>query len=143
GVELSLIGQMTDRWTTTTNYTLTDALIHDDTDPTIDGRRPRNVPRHTVNVWSRYNVIQNEVHTLGGGLGLVYVDDRLAAYGGTLRLPDFTRWDSGVFYRRGRFDAALYIENMFDKRYYAGSISDLQITPGAPTTLRGQVGVTF
>lgn len=143
GVELSLLGQITERWTTTTNYTLTDALIHDDTDPTIDGRRPRNVPRHTVNMWSRYNVIQNDVHTLGGGLGLVYVDDRLAAYGGTLRLPDYTRWDSGLFYRRGLFDAAFYVENMFDKRYYAGSVSDLQIAPGAPLTLRGQVGLTF
>ncbi len=143
GVELSLLGQLTDRWSTTTNYTFADALISDDTDPTIDGRRPRNVPRHTVNMWSRYNVIQNTTHTLGGGLGMVFVDDRLAAYGGTLRLPDYTRWDSGIFYKRGLFDAALYIENMFDKRYYAGSVSDLQIAPGAPTTLRGQIGLTF
>lgn len=143
GVELSLIGKITDRWTTTSNYTITDAVLRDPTNADLDDRRPRNVPRHIVNLWSRYNVVQTEIHTLGGGLGMLYVDDRLAAFGGDVRLPDFTRWDAGVFYNRGPWDVSLYLENVFDKQYYAGSVNDFQITPGAPLTVRGQVGVTF
>jgi len=142
-VEMSLIGKITDRWTTTSNYTITDAVLRDPSNADVDDRRPRNVPRHIVNLWSRYNVVQTEIHTLGGGLGMLYVDDRLAAFGGDLRLPDFTRWDAGMFYNRGPWDVSLYLENVFDKQYYAGSVNDFQITPGAPVTVRGQVGVTF
>lgn len=143
GVELSLVGRITDRWTTTSNYTITDAVLRDPSNADVDDRRPRNVPRHIVNLWSRYNVVQTEIHTLGGGLGMLYVDDRLAAFGGDVRLPDFTRWDAGVFYNRGPWDLSLYFENVFDKQYYAGSVNDFQITPGAPLSVRGQVGVTF
>ena len=143
GLELSLIGRINDRWSTTSNYTITDAVMRDPTNPALDDRRPRNVPRHLVNLWTRYDVIQTTEHTLGGGLGMMYVDDRLASFGGETRLPDFTRWDAGVFYNRGLWDLSLYLENLFDKEYYSGSVNDFQITPGAPLTLRGQVGVTF
>lgn len=143
GVELSLTGRITERLSTTSNFTLTDAVQRDASNPIIDDRRPRNVPRHMVNLWTRYNLIQNDAHTLGTGLGMVYVDDRVASFGGTLLLPDYTRWDAGLFYKRGWWDASLYIENLFDKGYYAGSVNDYQISPGAPLTFRGQVGVLF
>jgi iron complex outermembrane receptor protein len=143
GVELSLLGQLTDQWSVVSNYTLTDAVLRDDTNPQLDDRRPRNVPRHTVNLWTRYNIIQTENKRLGGGLGMTYVDDRLASFGGELRLPDYTRWDAGVFYDKSRFNFALLFENLFDRGYYAGSVNDFQIAPGAPFTIRGQAGVTF
>uniref|UniRef100_A0A7C4LKQ9 TonB-dependent siderophore receptor n=1 Tax=Schlesneria paludicola TaxID=360056 RepID=A0A7C4LKQ9_9PLAN len=143
GAEFSLVGQITDRWSTTSNYTITDAVLRDPTNADLDDRRPRNVPRHIVNLWTRYNVVQNSDHTLGAALGMVYVDDRLASFGGDLRLPDFTRWDAAFFYTRRRWDFGLYLENLFDKAYYSGSVTDFQITPGAPFTIRGQAGVTF
>jgi iron complex outermembrane recepter protein len=143
GLELSMTGQLTDRWSTVATYTLTDAELRDPIDASIDDRRPRNVPRHVVNLWSRYNLVQNDVHTLGAGLGMIYVDDRLAAFGGQMRLPDYTRWDTGLFYQRGWFDASLYIENLFDKTYYLSSVNDFQVAPGAPLTIRGMMGVTY
>ena len=143
GLELSLVGQITERWSTTTNYTWTDAVLRDPTNPMVDDRRPRNVPRHVANVWTRYNVVQAKDETLGGGLGIVAVDDRLATFGGQLRLPDYTRWDAALFYRRQAWDFGLYFENLFDRHYYAGSVTDLQVTPGAPFTVRVQSGVTF
>jgi len=143
GVELSLVGQLTDRWSTSTNYTVTDAVLRDESNPMLDDRRPRNVPRHIANFWTRYNVIQLPEKRLGGGFGVMYVDDRLASFGGELRLPDYTRFDAGVFYDRGRFSLAVYFENLFDRQYYTGSVTDFQVAPGAPFTIRGQAGVTF
>jgi iron complex outermembrane receptor protein len=143
GIELSLLGQITDRWSTSSNYTITDAVLRDPTNLDVDDRRPRNVPRHMVNLWTRYNVVQTCEHTLGGGVGMLYVDDRLAAFGGDMRLPDFTRWDAGLFYNRQCWDFGLYFENLFDRQYYPGSVNDFQVTPGAPFSVRGQVGVTF
>jgi len=143
GLELSLLGQLSERWSTVTNYTITDAVVRDPTNEDIDDRRPRNVPRHAVNLWTRYNVVQTSEQTLGGGLGLLFVDDRLASFGGNLRLPDYTRWDAGLFYRRSLWDFALYFENLFDVAYYPSAVTDFQIAPGAPFTFRGQAGVTF
>ena len=121
----------------------TDAVLRDPTNPQVDDRRPRNVPRHAANVWTRYNLVQASDETFGLGLGVVAVDDRLAAFGGQLRLPDYTRWDAAVFYRRQAWDFGLYFENLFDRQYYAGSVTDLQVAPGAPFTVRVQSGVTF
>jgi iron complex outermembrane receptor protein len=143
GVELTLVGQITERWSTTSNYTLTDAIMRDPSNADINDSAPRNVPRHIVNLWTRYNVVQTQQQTLGGGLGMIFVDDRFASFGGQLRLPDYTRFDAGVFYRRDLWDFALYLENLFDKRYYPGSVSDFQVTPGAPFNVRAQAGVTF
>lgn len=143
GVELSLQGQITERWSTSSQYTLTDAVLRDSVNTQFDDTRPRNVPRHLVNLWTRYNVIQEEDRTLGGGLGMLYVDDRLAAFGGDLRLPDYTRWDAGLFYRLRAWDFALYFENLLDNGYYASAVNDMQISPGAPFTVRGMVSVTF
>ncbi len=58
-------------------------------------------------------------------------------------LPDYTRWDAGVYYKRGRLDTSLYVENIFDTRYYTSSISQYQIMPGAPFTVRAQAGWRF
>lgn len=143
GVEVTLLGQITDRWSTTSNYTLTDAVMRDPSNPNINDSAPRNVPHHIVNLWTRYNVVQTQEQTLGGGFGMVFVDDRFASFGGQLRLPDYTRFDAGFFYRRDLWDFGLYLENLFDKRYYPGSVSDLQVTPGAPFNIRAQAGVQF
>src|SRR5581483_3050743 len=143
GIELSMIGQITDRWSTNSNYTFTDAVLRDPTMPTVDDRRPRNVPRHMINLWTRYNVVQTSEQTLGGGLGMMYMDNRLASFGGQLRLPAFTRWDAGLFYTRQRWDFSLYFENLFDRQYYASSVGDLQIAPGTPFNVRAQLGVMF
>jgi iron complex outermembrane recepter protein len=143
GVEVSLLGQINERWSTSTNFTFTDAVLRDESNPELNDRRPRNVPRHMFNLWTRYNVVQTASQRIGGGLGLLYVDDRLASFGGDLRLPDYTRFDAGLFYDKGRFSLAVYFENLFDRQYYSGSVNDFQIAPGAPFNIRGQAGVTF
>jgi iron complex outermembrane receptor protein len=142
-VELSLLGQINERWSTSTNFTLTDAVLRDESNPDLDDRRPRNVPRHMFNFWTRYNVVQTASQRIGGGLGVLYVDDRLASFGGDLRLPDYTRFDAALFCDKGRFSLAVYFENLFDRQYYSGSVNDFQIAPGVPFNIRGQAGVTF
>ena len=121
--------------------------MSDPTNPLFDGQPARGVPHNTINVWSRYNVIQEKDRTLGFGLGVIYVGERLGDYlpPGTPQffLPGYTRWDAGVYYRRGRLDTALYFENLFDAQYYTSSISQYQIMPGAPFTVRAQAGYRF
>ncbi len=143
GFELELIGALTDRWSVFSGYSYTDTELTDSLNPVIQGQRQRNVPLHTANLWTRYNVVQTTNQTLGLGLGLFYVGSRSANLADTVLLPAYTRCDAGVFYRYGRWNADLYVENVFDNNYAVGSVNELQIFPGAPVNARGMVGVRF
>ena len=146
GVEFDAVGQLTERWSLLGNWCYVDTLLTDDRNPLFDGQMARGVPHNTINVWSRYNVIQEEQRTLGLALGAIFVGERLGDYlvpPAQFFLPGYTRWDAGLYYRRGRLDTSLYLENLFDTRYYTSSISQLQIFPGAPFNVRAQVGCRF
>ena len=144
GVELSAAGKLTERWSLLANYAYTDTLLSDPTPGSaINGQRALGVPYNSASVWSRYNLIADQCQTLGVGLGLVYVGDRLGDYYSPLVLPGYTRCDAGVYYRRGRLDASLFIENLFDTVYYTSSINQYEVFPGVPINVKGQVTVKF
>ncbi len=149
GVELDAVGQITEVWSVLANWCYVDSLLNDPSNPLFDGRPARGVPHNTMNVWSRYNLIQNreQQKTFGFALGMVFVDERLGDYLPAsvpeFSLPSYVRWDTGLYYQRGRLDAMLYLENLFDSEYYVSSISQYQVQPGAPITARAQVGYRF
>lgn len=143
GVEFSLIGDVTERWSIVGNYAYVDTELTDQTNPAINAQPQRNVPLHTGSFWSRYNVIDCEEQTLGLSLGMVALSSRTANLAGDVFLPAFTRWDAGVDYRWKQMTAGLYIENLFDLEYAQSSISDLSIFPGAPINARARIGFTY
>jgi iron complex outermembrane receptor protein len=143
GMELNVLGNITERWSATANYAYTDVRLFDPLTPAFDGNQQRNVPYNSANFWTRYNVIQDECQTFGGAIGLVYLDNRPGDLTNTFDLPSFARWDAGLFYNRGRGYASLYAENLFDKYYAASSIDALQVMPGAPANLRATVGFVY
>ena len=147
GVELDAVGQLTERWNVLANWCYVDTLLNDSENPIFDGQPARGVPHNTINLWTRYNMIQDEQKTFGFALGTVFVGERLGDYIDPalpqFYLPGYTRWDAGLYYQRGRLDTSLYFENVFDTRYYTSSISQYQIFPGAPFNVRAQVGYRF
>jgi iron complex outermembrane recepter protein len=143
GAEVNLLGQINDRWSAIANYTYADVRLFDDFDPTLDGNRQRNVPYNTANFWTRYNVIQNDVHTIGAAIGLVYLDSRPGDLQNTFELPSYGRWDGGLYYERGPLYASCFIENLFDVEYASSSIDRAQVFPGAPFNARASVGYVW
>ena len=151
GAELNMLGQITDYWSVIANYTYTDTVVSD-LDPLIDGRRARNVPFNTANLWTRYNVFDDGYETAGMALGIVYVGDRAAALRAPdpfqaeffdVRLPEYTRWDSGLYYRRGQMNANVYMENLFDEQYAQSSVNNFQIFQGAPFNVRATISYLY
>ncbi len=144
GVELAAVGKVTDQLSLLANYAYTDTEVSDPAPGSpINGQRALGVPYNTGNVWARYNFIETEGRTLGAGLGLVYVGDRLGDYYSPLVLPSYTRCDAGFFYRHNRMNLNLFVENIFDTTYYVSSINQLEVLPGAPINVKGQLTVTF
>ncbi len=144
GLQLAAVGKLGDRWNLLANYAYTDTLMSDSAAGSqINGQRALGVPYDSASIWTRYNLIDCDYRTLGVGLGMVYVGQRLGDYYSPLELPSYTRFDAGFFYRCKRLDANLYIENIFDKVYYVGSINQFEVFPGAPTTIKGQVALRY
>jgi len=138
GADVNLIGNVTDYWTVTSNYTYADSRLFDASEG-FNGQNTRNVPFNTVNIWNRYNIVQNEVTTLGVGLGVYGLGQRPADLQNSLFLPAFQRWDAGVYYNRGRMTSSFYFYNIFNKHYDWFSQNVNSIVQGSPAGMRAQV----
>jgi len=143
GVELSAVGQVTDSLSIITNYAYIDSRSFDDTTPAINGKRFRGVPYNSANAWVRYNLVDDGCQTLGVAAGIVFLGERAGDLQNSFNLPGYTRYDAGVFYNRGLLNAQVYLENLFDRRYYSSSIDQFSVFPGTPFNMRATVGIQF
>lgn len=143
GVEFELLGEITEDLSIIGIYAYTDTRLTDPVNPAIHGQRQRNVPLHSGSVWAKYSLLRDEVQSFGVALGMVAVGDRTANLAADVILPDYLRWDGGLYYTRGRADISLYLENLFDTDYASSSINEFTIFPGAPLTARVLMHVRF
>jgi len=137
GIEAEANIQLTHRWQLIAGYAYTDAKIVRDRNPAMVGARLANVPRHSANLWTRYDFANG----LGLGLGITHTGQRegtllAPSASGHLNLPAYTIVDAGIYYQIGNLALNLKIGNLFDKRYIessgAGTSGNLQIAAGAP-----------
>ncbi|HEX4132652.1 MAG TPA: TonB-dependent siderophore receptor [Pirellulales bacterium] len=142
GVESNLTGQWTERLSTISNFGYVD-VKQTSIDPTVNGKGVRGVPNWTGNVFTRYNFIQNRRETVGTAIGMIYVGDRMGDYASPLVLPSYNIWDLGFYYNRGRFNASLLWDNIFNVNYALSSLSQYQVIPGTPSNVRMTLSATF
>ena len=132
GVELDVMGNVTDRWSLIANCAYIDIRIIDDTDTDLLQNRLPNVPYFGAGFWTRYDVIQDCCQILGLSTGVVYRGQRQGDIDNSYELPSYARWDGGLYYRRGRLDIALVAENLLDTFYVASGRSQVANIPGVP-----------
>jgi iron complex outermembrane receptor protein len=116
------------------------------TNPTTVGSDLANAPRLTGNLWTRYNIPEGKLKGLGFGTGVIYVGKAWAGDPTTTvyyRLPAWTRVDSSIYYRWDRYDLALNIQNLFDRRYIASAQSAITLNVGEQRKLTLSLGVKF
>ena len=71
------------------------------------------MPKNQASLWTTYFIQKGALEGLGFGLGLFYVGDRAGDLDNSFEVPDNLRTDAGIYYRRGRFNAAINIRNLF------------------------------
>lgn len=132
GAEVSLAGSILKRWNVYGGWALLDARIARSNDVTsgvrIQGNRPAFIPRHSVTMWSTYTWENG----FGVGGGVTYNSLRFAGNDNTVRLPEYTRVDGSVFYRRRHWEANLNIRNLLNRDYTEVAHGNFTIYPGAP-----------
>ena len=129
GVEVSLAGNLTDKWQVIGSYAWLDARTVRTIGTTPAGRVLPQTPETSFGLWNRYDFTDR----WGVALGASYRSESFASISNAVTLKSYARYDGAVYYKFDeRFSAQLNVENLFDKIYYPSAHSDSNISPGAP-----------
>lgn len=131
GFEAQIQGQLNDDWSLTASYGYLDGEQVNRSGNT--GLRPRELPEHTLSVWTTYQVSPR----LGLGLGMAYQDESFINNSNTATLPSYTRVDAAVYYDVSEnLSVQLNVDNLADKLYFPNAHSTHQATVGESVNAR-------
>ncbi|PPD48940.1 MAG: TonB-dependent siderophore receptor [Methylotenera sp.] len=147
GIELSVSGNVTDKWSIFGGYAYQDGEITKQqgagATAILAGTALAQTPDHTFSLWNRYNI--ND--TWGVALGVITRSDmyaQLPSSSVSTILPGYTRFDAAVY---GKFSEKLRLqvnlENLTNKEYALYAHNNNNITPGSPITGRATMIYSF
>jgi iron complex outermembrane receptor protein len=143
GLEWDVSGQLTSRLSLIGSYAYTDAKVVKD--PLYQGTQLANVARHTASLWARYAI--DSQWSVGGGV--FAQSHRQGDSANTFQLPGYARFDAMLAYRfglgAGKASLQFNLDNVFDRKYYAGSHQFAQdwIKLGTPRTAKLTLRVDY
>lgn len=140
GLELNA-GTRSGPWDLNAGLTLLDAQRQGSTDPTLNGKRPVNVPKHILRAQTAYRVAGLPGLSLHADLS--HEGQRSVLPDGSITLPSWTRVDAALRYATRIQNTAttwtVGIDNLLDRRYFKESplqFGHVYLFPGAPRTIR-------
>ena len=145
GAEAQIQGQITDNWYVSAGYSYLEGnqIADDGSDATNsdgDVLRIRELPEHTFNLWSHYQVTSQ----FGVGAGLAFQDESFADNDNTTTLPSYVRLDAAAYYDvSDDLRIQVNIENLTDTEYFPSAHTADNITVGAPINARFTVSGRF
>lgn len=138
GLELEVVGNVSERLSVIANYAYNDAEITEDEVSENVGKTKEGAPRHAATLWGKYQ--------LGGGFavgaGAEYVGERKTFEDG-FTLPDYTLFNAGAFYRVGDLDVSLLGKNLTDEEHWTGGYYPGRVYPGNPLKVTLSARYTF
>ena len=142
GIEIDVVGDITEHWTGMINYAYNDAKITggnpDDIRNAI-GDEFANAPDHTLGIWTRY-----ELPSLNSSfaVGFDFVDDRISLDGQEVK--SYTTWDASWQTQIDDFHVQLNLKNIFDKEYATSGFNKRNgHFPGEPRSILLQVSYSL
>lgn len=148
GLDLVLAGRLSTHWSVSASYERLDPVIvnggMDSGGVLLNGKMPALVPKNSVSVYSTFDL----GHGFGIGGGVVSMGGRFTSNDDSVSLPAFAVANAVAYCRRGRWEARLNCNNVFNHRYVitAGEGTDSTgqtIMPGAPVNFAGSVAWHF
>jgi iron complex outermembrane recepter protein len=133
GMEFEVTGKITEDLDIRGGFALMESEITETLDLTTKGNEFYNVPNVQAGLRLRYDTSRWLIHGLSIGAGAIYVGDRAGDATNGFTLPDYWRFDVGLYYRWKNWNFKLTCENAGDERYFLASqgFADI-IQPGAP-----------
>lgn len=153
GVELDIVGQITDNIGIIGNYAYTDAEVTRDNSG-LQGNKLATVPENSGRLFLTYD-FKNHSYLNGWrfGLGVTAVGARAGNNQNNFNLPGYARLDTFAAYSfklgESKITTQINIQNLTDKRYFSGTDVFFNSDPrqgiyvGSPITATGTVRVEF
>ncbi len=135
GFETDLAGYILPNWQINASYSFIDAVIMMDRDEKLIGQRKENTPKHSGNLWTRYNFGgTSAMKDLGVGFGMQTQSSRIPWFSRAFEVPAFTTFDAAIYYTpaKSNVQMAFNLNNVFDKTYWIGAQNYTRLFPGAP-----------
>jgi len=143
GVELDVLGQLSLNWSVTASYAYNEANITDSPVAAEVGLQKPNAPRHLANLWTRYTLDRGALRGLGLGLGSNLATVRKLSINAAQTIPAYTLLNAALYYRTGRVNLQLNVNNLADRTYWVGGYDYIRLFPGAPRNFLLTLGYTF
>lgn len=149
GLEWDLSGYILPNLQVVASYAYADAEIIEDDDEALIGERIGGAPKHSANFWGRYDYIGDTFNGLGIGFGVQYSGNKYSWYSSSssdrLLLPDYTVFDGALYYKpeNSNLQLILKVNNITDKTYWSGALSQFRLAPGAPRNVLMTVTYKF
>ncbi|MCP9759160.1 TonB-dependent siderophore receptor [Aquitalea sp. S1-19] len=117
GVEFEVAGRLNERWEVFAGTTYLDATI-DKAGSTMgtEGKRPRNTPNLSANIWTSYRFTPE----VTAGAGANWVGKRYATEANTNVLPEYVVVGAMLAYETRHYKVQLNVNNLFNEKYYQG-----------------------
>lgn len=134
GIELSLAGDVSPRWSAIASYAFQDGRILRALAANAPrGARLAQLPEHSFSLWNKYDLTAR----WAAGVGVIHRDEVFTSTDNSVTLPAFTRFDAAVYYSLAHFGRVqANVENLLDTDYYAFAHNNHNITPGSPRAVR-------
>jgi iron complex outermembrane receptor protein len=129
GIEFDLRGEIVPGLTLTANYALTDNQItKSDTSAASKATIGNKVPgyaKHTANAWLNYKIQDGILKGFGISGGFTFLGTRSTwtwtGATGEKALPDYTKFDGGLFWEHDKLRISCNVYNLADKYLYTGA----------------------
>ncbi len=123
GVEVELIANPLPGFNIIAGYAHNNSLMAKSGDYD-NGRRPQTAgPPNSANFWASYTITKGDVRGLGIGFGGNYASNNYIinnSYNGKFFLPEYTVFNTGVFYNKEKYRFGLNVNNLTNKEYFVG-----------------------
>jgi catecholate siderophore receptor len=140
GLELELVGEVTDRWDLIMGFAWQTAEITEATSAAPAGRTVPLVPDTSFNMWHRYQFTPR----IGAGIGLNWQSEVYASLSNAVILPSYTRLDLAAFITLTDWlELQVNVENATNALFWPTAHNDNNITPAAPANVRVTLGFSF
>ena len=140
GLEIDVMGRILPNWLVNAGYAYNDSKVTDQKRGTY---RKDNAPKHTFNLWTRFDAKEGFFKNLGVGAGLNYSAEKISWQEPDLVLPDYTIIDAAVYYKIKDMQLSFNINNIFNKTYWLGAFNYPRLFPGTPRNVMFTVRYTF
>lgn len=135
GLEIDFSGYILPELQASASYSYIDAIIEEDANIDLEGKRKEATPEHSANLWLKYDF--SKVKTLNGfsiGAGLLYSGDKLGWYDRDIILPSYTVADAVIYYQpnNANLEFNFKISNVLNETYWTGAINASRLFPGTP-----------